>query len=78
MRNFETSKPRNEAGMAKVEKIKPVYSGPSSKKFWEQVNLLPWPIPCEKIYKMGCELQDLENQVLDLLNAERLKATRDR
>ena len=39
------------------------YSEPRSRSFWTRVNALP-PTQGERIYKLGCELQELESKVL--------------
>jgi hypothetical protein len=56
------------------------YSGEKSEKFWELVNLLD--DDDSTLYKIGCDLQNLESEVLGKLNKrrasiEKLKRTHD-
>lgn len=45
--------------------MKPHYSGPKSTKFWKRVNALK--DPGLALYGRGCELQNLEGEVLEEL-----------
>lgn len=47
--------------------MKPIYSGRLSKKFWKQVNSLPNADDRDRLYALGCALQNTEAVMLRLL-----------
>lgn len=42
------------------------YSGNKSKGFWDRINAIPGDVG-KRLYALGCDLQDLEGEVLGLL-----------
>lgn len=43
------------------------YSGKKSQKFWNKVNSIKGEDAWNKVHKLGCQLRDLENKVLNEL-----------
>lgn len=50
-----------------MSKLKPRYSGPKSRKFWNRINALP-SRQRDEAYSLGVVLQETESTVLRLLN----------
>jgi hypothetical protein len=46
--------------------MKPRYSGKKSGRFWDRINAVPGNIG-KDLYSLGCDLQDLEHVLLQLL-----------
>lgn len=51
------------------------YSGSASWNFWKKVNALPEEVRKE-VYLRGCELQNLEEEVLEALGVRKRRAKR--
>ena len=48
-------------------KMKPKYSGPASRKFWDHINAIKPEKLHSLIYIAGCALQDHELRVLQMI-----------
>jgi hypothetical protein len=51
--------------------MKPRYSGKKSKRFWAKVKSIKNGASHDLVYRLGCELQNLESDVLKMLKAAR-------
>ncbi len=49
--------------------MKPQYSGPRSKKFWDRINNVRPEKLWEALYTAGCALQDHEGRTLAMLKS---------
>ena len=58
-----------------MPEIQPVYSGDLSVKFWERINALERGTKRDFLYSLGCELQNLEGELLKQLHAAEREAT---
>lgn len=55
-----------------MKKLKTRYSGQKSEKFWDIINNVENEDDRNELYKLGCDLQNLENFILKKL--EKIKA----
>ena len=59
------------------EVVKRIYSGNGSRRFWARIRKVPTQYGGDKLYAMGCILQDVESRVLRELEESESKLERE-